>query len=476
MPLTITDFVEQEDGLTIEDVPPEVRERINGALGDLTGGGEGPPENPDAILVSKNLNGRDGYEEIQAAVDNASDGDTIFVEAGVYEEQVVVDRDLTITGWPGATIAAPGQQDRETFTIPETGRDLDPIVFAFGGNRDGQNNVSGPGTTALELTGFTIDGQDRPFNGTYQGLLLRNVNGLVEDNVVENMTTGNGVSGGISIRGDSTLAVRDNEVSGYERIGIVANGDYGSQPDPDVVIENNDVRGPGTPVSNWAPNGIQVGAGATADITGNTVTGHQYDGSTNPGGILAFASTNVRIENNDVSGNDDGVQVFGDFFFGSGLDASNTVVKGNTIENNEVGIVVASKAVDTTIENNTIGNNTLGLSVGIFDDDVVNLVLKNNDIPDNDGGVVITVGGTGTLDGWTIDSNDFEDVSGFYVSDADDQVNLTTVLNNNTFSPSAAIQTNEIVPGGSGSSQARRSGADGLQSQSGSTIDLSPWP
>lgn len=38
MTLTITDFVEQVEGLTVEDIPPETRERLNGALADLTGG------------------------------------------------------------------------------------------------------------------------------------------------------------------------------------------------------------------------------------------------------------------------------------------------------------------------------------------------------------------------------------------------------------------------------------------------------
>ena len=38
MPLTIIDFIEQVDGVTVEDIPPETRERINGALADVTGG------------------------------------------------------------------------------------------------------------------------------------------------------------------------------------------------------------------------------------------------------------------------------------------------------------------------------------------------------------------------------------------------------------------------------------------------------
>ena len=40
----------------------------------------------------------DDFPTIQAAVDNASDGDTIFVRAGTYDEEVVVNKTLTLLG------------------------------------------------------------------------------------------------------------------------------------------------------------------------------------------------------------------------------------------------------------------------------------------------------------------------------------------------------------------------------------------
>ena len=103
MPLTITDFVEEVEGLTVEDISEKNRERINDALANVTGGegGEGAgPANDDAILVSKSLNGRAGFTTIQDAIDGtnpqngasgADAGDTIFVEAGDYDESVTVD-------------------------------------------------------------------------------------------------------------------------------------------------------------------------------------------------------------------------------------------------------------------------------------------------------------------------------------------------------------------------------------------------
>ncbi len=58
MPLTITDFVEQVEGLTVEDISEKNRERINDALANVTGGegGEGAgPVNDDAAVVSNEI-------------------------------------------------------------------------------------------------------------------------------------------------------------------------------------------------------------------------------------------------------------------------------------------------------------------------------------------------------------------------------------------------------------------------------------
>jgi hypothetical protein len=171
MPLTIIDFIEQVDGVSTEDIPFDEREQINGALGDLTGGpgGTEPPVNDDAILVSKNLNGREGFSSIQDAVDSggAGAGDTIFVEPGEYEPVTIDVEGLRLEG-PNAGIAGDSDQRGDEATITDAkGRlviktsnvTIDGLNFEFDESaiqsKSGKDNLIT--NSRFELTGTTSD-------------------------------------------------------------------------------------------------------------------------------------------------------------------------------------------------------------------------------------------------------------------------------------------------------------------------------
>ena len=42
--------------------------------------------------------GQNNYSKIQDAIDNASDGDTIFVYSGIYHENIVINKSITLLG------------------------------------------------------------------------------------------------------------------------------------------------------------------------------------------------------------------------------------------------------------------------------------------------------------------------------------------------------------------------------------------
>jgi parallel beta-helix repeat protein len=161
---------------------------------------------------------------------------------------------------------------------------------------------------------------------------------------------------------------RGNNVSGYAKGGFVGNGyplDL-SMPKPNVTIDNNVVTGPPyDPALALAPNGIQLGWGATGKVTNNTVTHHGSPGTKWGGtGVLVQSSPNVLVEGNKAVDNQDyGIATAGYESYG-GSYVTGAILKDNTIERNGQGIRIERRSVDTSIQNNTIITNKDGIHVG----------------------------------------------------------------------------------------------------------------
>ena len=82
--------------------------------------------NPAEIAVP------DNYEKIQWAVGNASEGDTIFVNAGIYHEHVVVTKSVKLLGEDSNTTIIDGGISISEWTSKEPGLPLRAGVSSFG--------------------------------------------------------------------------------------------------------------------------------------------------------------------------------------------------------------------------------------------------------------------------------------------------------------------------------------------------------
>jgi hypothetical protein len=170
------------------------------------------------------------------------------------------------------------------------------------------------------------------YGANYFGVLVNGDNGPVRVDVQDSFVhhigevPHNGAQHGVAIyyRGFAYSVkgtIQNNWIWDYQKGGIVANGDFA-----DVTITNNYVTGDGH-VNFIAQNGIQVGYGASANVSANTVIGNSYigypgDGSSS-GGILVVGgpgygtcpptyadcpyTTNLQIVNNTVMNNDVGI-------------------------------------------------------------------------------------------------------------------------------------------------------------------------
>jgi hypothetical protein len=129
-------------------------------------------------------------QSIQAAVNAASPGDTIVVQAGVYHENVTIQKNnLTLLGAGiGKTVLEPGRVPTESIcssTNPEGGNFVEGICVVGQFNQDGSFGAPVKGTT---IQGFTVA------HFSDFGVLLLNAN----DSTVSRSEARNNVSYGIS--------------------------------------------------------------------------------------------------------------------------------------------------------------------------------------------------------------------------------------------------------------------------------------
>ena len=324
---------------------------------------------------------------------NLVSGSTVNVAAGTYTEQVIINKNLTLTGIGNPTIQAPASPTGYKF--PEGDAYIwEPVVLAFGGTADGSFNITGPGQVTVNISGFTVDGNARvpsPTTRRAVGILYRNVVGGVEHSTVQNMgySTASINSWGIMAYGASNVTFHGNAVSGYAKGGFVVNGNrsHPDYPKPNAVIDGNTVTGPPLdPTMTLAPNGIQIGWGATGSVTNNTVTQNVFPGTTWGGtGILIQSSPDVIVDGNTASDNDYGIATAG-YETGDSY-ATGTNIRNNTVEGNGQGIRIERRSVDTLIQNNKITENGDGIYVGNENQFLlippVNTVIHNNSISEN---------------------------------------------------------------------------------------------
>lgn len=124
---------------------------------------------------------------------------------------------------------------------------------------------------------------ESPFNGTQHGV------GVLYTTVDQSgAPTGSAATGTLS----------GSTITGYQKNGVVVSG-----PRASVTVQDNTVTGQG-PVGYIAQNGIEVAAGASALVKGNTVTRNWYTGPTYTAcGLLFFQAGGVKQQSNSLSAN-----------------------------------------------------------------------------------------------------------------------------------------------------------------------------
>ncbi|BAZ98763.1 hypothetical protein tca_00689 [Methanothermobacter sp. EMTCatA1] len=296
-----------------------------------------------------NLNTTEEFSTIQEAIDNSTDGHHLIVNSGTYNENVLVNKTLTLEANGTVTVSASNSN------MP---------VF----------NVTANNT---QVKGFTITGGN-------PGIHLTGSNNTICNNTI----TSNGEEGIYLHSGSGNNTICNNTITSNGEEGIYLHSGSGNN-----TICNNTITSNGY--------GIGLYDGSCNIICNNTITSNSYEGiyllgsdnnticnntiTNNQWGIYLYESSNNTICNNTITNNSNGIYLYG----------SNNTICNNTITNSSYGIVLYSGSGNNIICNNTVTNNQWGIE--LFGSN--NNTICNNTIIINRYGIFLSGSGNNTIVG-----------------------------------------------------------------------------
>jgi len=346
------------------------------AAGTVSGTISGP-DGTDTLSGVEVLQFGDGFYvlagmSIQAAINAAHDGDTIFIAAGTFKEQLTIDgKHVTLSGaGQGQTIILSPDAANLTVNLVDSSRGL-PNQYSVVGIKNGAD---------VTIEGLTVDGNDQGAvangGGQFSGIYALNSNVVVDDvhvtkvdEVAGQAASGNQrnhsiVADSQASAGEHTITVQNSLIDLFQKTGIFVLG-----PTLTADIHGNEIVGAGPGVQ--AQNGIQIGSsgagsGTDATVTDNTISGMGITGPEANGlgtGVLAFSAGAVTVNDNTITGTDH--PSYGVAF----VDTAVSVANGNTISSTS-GALLDAGTITTPLSHS--GN--------VYSDNDYNVVLEQPDV------------------------------------------------------------------------------------------------
>jgi parallel beta-helix repeat protein len=336
-----------------------------------------------------NLDKNTYYDTIQEGIDDADSGDTIFVNSGIYYEDIIIDKILTLTG-----------EDRENTVI----------------NGSGSSDVIFITADWVTISGFSITGSGSNMSDAAIKL-QNNQNCKIDDNIIFENTCG------IDINYSHYTIITNNYIS-LNGIGIFINSSVGN------TIGNNEMISDGIFITGdtlefWNSHDID---------TSNTVNGkpvYYWKNINNgiipqdAGQVILANSNNVIIENQAFINCTVGIEL--------GFSDDNEIKDNAISENSLFGLYVTSShrntitdnafsrngfsmSLDYSNENDIIRNQIFDSAIGIIVlASEMNTVVTNN-IYNNDNGIMLVSSKGNTIEAnfisneedgiWVVNSNE----------------------------------------------------------------------
>jgi parallel beta-helix repeat protein len=390
--------------------------------------------------------GPGNHTTIQAAIDNATNGDTVYVYSGTYFEEISVNKSINLIG-----------EDKNTTVIKGSGMWLVVHVRADYVNITGFNITNGgwndPGIYITDVRYCTITnniisnndngitswllrssiiGNNTLYSNLGNGITLYQAqNSIITDNIVMNSS-----GHGIYLEESSNITIVNNSVSPNNEYGVSIEGSV------DIILSDNDLTSSVLDVYlhgsmdvamvNTAMNGGGVFVRGTSLESWNS---HSIDASNVVNGkpVYYFKDTSGGTVPADagqvILANSSGVLVdnydFIDIYSGIQLGFSSfNIIANNTATSGVYGMYV------TESHNNTIANNSLSTheKSGMYLYRSDHNSLTDNDVGDSNVGIWILDSDENILDNNTCHGNQWQGIYLFMYSDNNTVINNTVTL------------------------------------------------
>jgi nitrous oxidase accessory protein len=281
--------------------------------------------------------GPGNYTRIQDAINNASEGDTVFVydDSSPYFENLVINKSIVVLG------------EEKNSTVVDGGKN---------------NNVVSISADNVIIDGFTIQHSD-DWSGHHGFLINASDNVTISDNnIVENFE-------GIALKYTSNCAIKNNT--------FIRNEEVSNQ----IFFCNNTLISDNTIIeSENGLIGILLETSTFNFISRNTIEHHQL-------GIKLISSDNNTIIDNILKNNDNaGIKIAG---------GANNLIFNNIIQSNDsnyyFGITIGAATDKMTIQNNIIDGKIYGDSFGIYLGGVhsKDFIIEHNTFSNNAYGILL---------------------------------------------------------------------------------------
>jgi len=293
--------------------------------------------------------GPGNYSSIQDAVDDATDGDTVYVfdDSSPYYENVVVDKSINLIGEERNTTIIDGSNADDDvihcissdnilisgFTIQNSGgHGIDNgIELRFCKNTVLENNILSDNTYGIFLyySNYNCLTYNNIIDNYYSGLSLSHAdNNLIENNYFSNN------DGGLRLYCSNNNSILNNNLTSNKASGI----SIGTNCCYNLIFENR--------IESQNLDGIKLSHSSNYNnVSRNEIIDNRM-------GINFYNSHNNTIFGNYLSNRMRGIDV---------TDSTHNVIKKNILENSKDGILL-SGASDNIITTNTIINNYRGIS------------------------------------------------------------------------------------------------------------------